>query len=228
MVDPCGDQEAAHDAAGHEDGKRDAKRHAEAQPAAGDTRGGLPPKVIRQVVAERGAHGGSHLPVKGSQQIMIEQDRARTRPASERLQPLKVDCSCGHRPRHLRTLSRTSGRGAGLCSSVPSPCQLCRPPPFHAASHQFTNLITCLGPMRVNFVPPWTQGVKPGRRWQMLQSPRCHPRSVFTSIAMLFRRRLNLSRGRLASDCGCTSQHRKHGAQSAFSVCWDASAACER
>ena len=103
VVDPCGDQEAAHDAAGHEGGKRDAKRHAEAQPAAGDTRGGLPPKVIRQVVAERGAHGGSHLPVKGSQQIMIEQDRARTRPASERLQPLKVDCSCGHRPRHLRT-----------------------------------------------------------------------------------------------------------------------------
>ena len=71
---------AAHDAAGHEGGKRDAKRHAEAQPAAGDTRGGLPPKVIRQIVAERGAHGGSHLPVKGSQQIMIEQDCARTRP----------------------------------------------------------------------------------------------------------------------------------------------------
>ena len=129
--------------------------------------------MIRQVVAERGAHGGSHLPVKGSQQIMIEQDRARTRAASERFQPLKVDCSCGHRPRHLGTLARTSGRGAGLCFSVPSPCQLCRPPPFHAASHQFTNLITCLGPMRVNFVPPWTQGVKPGRRWQMLQSLRC-------------------------------------------------------
>ena len=94
VVDPCGDQEAAHDAAGHEGGKRDPKRHAEAQPAAGDTRGGLPPKVIRQVAAERGAHGGSHLPVKGSQQIMIEQDCARkTRPASERLQPLKVNCS---------------------------------------------------------------------------------------------------------------------------------------
>ena len=36
VVDPCGDQGPAHDAADHEGGKRDAKRHAEAQPAADD------------------------------------------------------------------------------------------------------------------------------------------------------------------------------------------------
>ena len=29
--------------------------------------------MIWQIAAERGAHGDSHLPVKGSQQIMIEQ-----------------------------------------------------------------------------------------------------------------------------------------------------------
>ena len=66
-------QGAAHDAAGHEGGKRGRKRRAWAQPAAGDARGGLPPRVIRQVAAERGAHGRSHLPIKGSKQVLIEQ-----------------------------------------------------------------------------------------------------------------------------------------------------------
>ena len=73
VVDHGGDQGAAHVAAGHEGGKRDPMRRSEAQHAAGDARGGLPPRVIRQVAAERGARGGSHLPVNGSEQITIEQ-----------------------------------------------------------------------------------------------------------------------------------------------------------
>ena len=44
-----------------------------APPAAGDSRGGLPPEVIRQVAAERGAHGGSHLPIEGGKQVLIVQ-----------------------------------------------------------------------------------------------------------------------------------------------------------
>ena len=34
--------------------------------------GGLPPAVIQQVATKRGADGGAELPIKGSQQIMIQ------------------------------------------------------------------------------------------------------------------------------------------------------------
>ena len=90
VVDHGGDQEAAHDAAGHEGGKRDPKRWAEAQPAAGDAHGGLSTRVVWQVAAGRGAHGGSHLPVRGSQQIMIEQ--------------IPVDARVVHELGHVSTL----------------------------------------------------------------------------------------------------------------------------
>ena len=73
VVGHGGHQEAAHDAADHEGGMRGPKRRPDTQPAASDARGGLPPRVVRQVAAERGAHGGSHLPIKGSQQVLIEQ-----------------------------------------------------------------------------------------------------------------------------------------------------------
>ena len=72
MTNHSGHQRATHDAAGNEGGKRGPKRRAEAQPAASDTRGGLPPRVIGQVAAERGAHIGSRLPIKGSEQVLVE------------------------------------------------------------------------------------------------------------------------------------------------------------
>ena len=52
------------DAAGDEGGKGDSEGRAEAQSATGDPRGGLPLRAVRQVTAERGAHGRSHLSIQ--------------------------------------------------------------------------------------------------------------------------------------------------------------------
>ena len=49
MVDHGGHQGATHDATGNEGRKRNPERCAEAQPAAGDTRGGLPPRVVQRL-----------------------------------------------------------------------------------------------------------------------------------------------------------------------------------
>ena len=45
---------------------------AKAESASRDPRGGLPPRVIRPVAAEGGADGGAKLPIKESQQVMIQ------------------------------------------------------------------------------------------------------------------------------------------------------------
>ena len=72
VVNHNGHQRATHDAAGDENRERDSMRRAEAKPAAGDTRSGLPPRLIRQVAAERGAHRGPQLSIKGGQQVLVK------------------------------------------------------------------------------------------------------------------------------------------------------------
>ena len=95
VVDHGGYLGAAHDATGDEGGERDPQRRAEAQPAAGDARGGLPPRVVRQVSVERGADKGPQLPVEGNQQILV--------------QHVPVDAHVIH---ELRCLMRTISVGA--------------------------------------------------------------------------------------------------------------------
>ena len=73
VVDRGGHQRAAHDATGDEGRERNPKHRAEAQLAAGDTCGGLPPRVVQQVAAKRGAHRGPQLPVKRDKQILVKE-----------------------------------------------------------------------------------------------------------------------------------------------------------
>ena len=62
MINHGKDQGATHDEAGDKGGKGDPKDSAETQATAGDPRGGLPPRVIQWVTAERGGHRGTQLP----------------------------------------------------------------------------------------------------------------------------------------------------------------------
>ena len=61
-----------HDAAGHKSGQGRANGRAKAETAASDPHGGLPPGVIRQVTAKRGADGDAQLPIEGSEQVVIQ------------------------------------------------------------------------------------------------------------------------------------------------------------
>ena len=64
-----GHEGAGHDAAGHEGGKAHADSRAWANASNDDPRGGLPPGVIHQVAAERGADGGAKMRVEGGSQV---------------------------------------------------------------------------------------------------------------------------------------------------------------
>ena len=107
VIDHGGDQRAAHDAAGNEGRKRGPERRSYAQPVADDARGGLPPGVIRQVATERGAHGGSQLPIKSSQQVVIKQ--------------VSVDVHVIHELGHVSTLpGEDHPSGSVMCSREPN------------------------------------------------------------------------------------------------------------
>ena len=62
--------------------------------------GGLPPRVIRQDAAERGAQGGSHLPIRGSKQVLIEQ--------------ISVDAHVVHELGHVSELLGENRDGGGV------------------------------------------------------------------------------------------------------------------
>ena len=72
VADHGGHQGAAHDATGDESEERDPQRRAEAQSAAGDACGGLPPGVVRQVPVERGADRGPQLSVESDRRILLQ------------------------------------------------------------------------------------------------------------------------------------------------------------
>ena len=72
MIGHGGDQGAARDTAGDEGEKGDFESRAEAEAATSDSSGGLPSGVVWQVAAERGAHRGAQLPIKGGKQVVVE------------------------------------------------------------------------------------------------------------------------------------------------------------
>ena len=71
MIDHGGNQGTTHDATGDTAGKGDPKGRAWTQPAAGDTRGDLPPRVVRKVAEERSAHRGTQLCIERSDPVVV-------------------------------------------------------------------------------------------------------------------------------------------------------------
>ena len=67
-----GDQRARHDAAGHEGRQGHTNGRAQAKAAASNPCGGLPSRVVGQLTTEGGADGGTKLPLKESQQVVLQ------------------------------------------------------------------------------------------------------------------------------------------------------------